>query len=131
MPAAAPSQELDKGAPLTVFAAAMLGRDEEFREFLAGDPSLAATPGVDGISLLYHVALSGRTDLADVLAEAGPLVGLDDAVHGAVRAESVEMVRWLLDHGAATSAVNFEGKTPREVAESQGLAEVAAALGGE
>src|SRR6476620_806037 len=35
---------LDNGAPLTAFAAAMLGRQDEFEDFLAGDPALAARP---------------------------------------------------------------------------------------
>jgi uncharacterized protein len=119
---------LTAGAPLTVFAAAMLGRGEEFAGFLAADRSLASARGVHGISLLYHVALSGRTDLAELLRELGPLDGLDDAVHAAVRGGHVEMVRWLLDQGAKPTALNFDGKTPLQAAEEGGLEDVAAAL---
>jgi ankyrin repeat protein len=119
---------LVRGARMTVFAAAMLGRDDEFGAFLADDPLIGGTPGVHGISLLYHVALSGRTDLAELLAAQGPLEGLDETVHAAVRTGSVAMVRWLRDRGATATARNFDDKTPLEVAEENGRNDIVALL---
>src|SRR5687768_9277876 len=40
---------LDRGAPLTIFAAAMLGRTEDVAAFLRQDPSLASADGIHGI----------------------------------------------------------------------------------
>src|SRR5689334_13089471 len=58
---------LAAGAPPTIFAAAMLGQTEQVRAFLEADPSLARADGVHGISLLYHAAQSGKTELGDLL----------------------------------------------------------------
>src|SRR6185312_3163645 len=44
------------GAPMTVYAAAMLGRRDEVRQFLLTDSALATRPGVHGISLMWHAA---------------------------------------------------------------------------
>src|SRR5688500_17691650 len=63
---------LAAGAPLTIFAAAMLGQTERVREFLEQNPGLANAVGVHGISLLFHAALSGRIELAElILAQGG------------------------------------------------------------
>src|SRR5215218_980484 len=44
---------LEKGAPLTFFAAAMLGRTEDVAAYLAEKPELAVARGVHTISILY------------------------------------------------------------------------------
>src|SRR5689334_3077462 len=56
---------LGKGAPLTVFAAASLGKLDDVAAFLREDPALANKPGVHGISLLFHAALGGNIGIAD------------------------------------------------------------------
>lgn len=48
------------------------------------------------------------------------------ALHTAVAANRVEIVRYLLEAGANRTLVNREGKTPRQLAEERGFAEVAA-----
>src|SRR3712207_1734486 len=58
---------LDAGAPLTICAAAMLGRTEDVAAFLAADPALANSAGAHGIPVLFHAALSGKTEIADLL----------------------------------------------------------------
>src|SRR5579859_8140754 len=62
---------LGKGAPVTVYSAAMLGDLVAVEEFLAADPELARKPGVHGISLLFHAALSGNVELAERVMDFG------------------------------------------------------------
>ena len=120
---------LDAGAPLTIFAAAMLGRTDRVAEFLDRDPSLAGAQGVHGIPLLFHAALSGEIALADLLVARGGGNGAGVALHAAVRPGRVpghvEMVRWLLARGADPETPNFEGKTPLRVAVETGQQEIA------
>jgi uncharacterized protein len=58
---------LENGAPLDIFAAASLGLTDKVAQFLADDPSLASANGVHGISILYHAALSGQVEIAELL----------------------------------------------------------------
>jgi ankyrin repeat protein len=120
---------LDAGAPLTIFAAAMLGRTDRVAEFLDRDPSLAGAKGVHGLPLLFHAALSGEIALADLLVARGGGDGAGLALHAAVRPGRVpghvEMVRWLLARGADSETPNFEGKTPLQVAVETGQPEIA------
>lgn len=111
---------LEKGAPLDIFVAAMLGRVEDVKRFLAEDPGLASANGVHGISILYHAALSGQVEIAELLLAHGGGQNAGHALHGAVNSGRREMVEWLLDHGADPRTPNFQGKTPREVAEAKG-----------
>lgn len=119
---------LAAGAPLTVFAAAMLGQEEDVRAFLQQEPGLARTPGVHGISLLYHAALSGRPEVAAlVVADGG--TGQDAALHAAVQSGQPPMVAWLLAHGVEdANAPDFKGKTPLRRALDKDQTEIAALL---
>jgi uncharacterized protein len=107
---------LDNGAPLTIYAAAMLGMEERVASFLQEDPSLARTPGVHGFTVLYHAAFSGKTEIAEILLLQGGDRGKDAALLAATAGGHVEMARWLLAHGANVNGLNFEGKTPLRVA---------------
>ena len=76
---------LGKGAPLTVFAAASLGHPEDVAAFMRENPGLAAnTPGVHGITLLFHAALSGNVEVAKMVVANGGAEAASDALHGAV-----------------------------------------------
>ena len=119
---------LAAGAPLTICAAAMLGQAADVAAFLATDPTQANATGAHGIPVLYHAALSGNPQVADVLLAHGGGAGLDDAVHGATRFGHVAMAEWLLAHGARPVARNFAGHTPLQVAEERGDAALAALL---
>ncbi len=115
---------LSKGAPPTIFSAAMLGDAPAVDRFLAEEPGLARKSGVHGISLLFHAALSGNVDLAQAVVAAGADRD-DQALHAAARLGHVEMVRWLLAGGVQDINVkNFDGKTPAEVAEERQFAAV-------
>jgi ankyrin repeat protein len=119
---------LDKGAPLTIFAAAMLGLTDEVTAFLHDDPSLATADGVHGISLLYHAALSGKVELVELLVEHGNATNPSAAIHAAVAQGHPEMTDWLLAHGADPNAPNYEGKTPLDIALERGHARIAESL---
>lgn len=119
---------LETGAPNSICCAAMLGRSAEVDALLAADPALARAKGAHGIPLLYHVALGGRTDIADRLAALGGAVEVGPALHGAVRAGHVEMARWLIDRGADLETPNFQGRTPLQVALAAGQTDLVALL---
>jgi ankyrin repeat protein len=116
---------LAAGAPLTICAAAMLGQTDRVAAFLRADASQASSNGAHGIPLLFHAALSGRTEMADLLVAHGGGQGRDAALHGATRPGHTAMVRWLLERGAAVNTPNFQGKTPLQVALEAGHHEIA------
>ena len=105
---------------LNVDAAAMLGLRDRVAAFLEREPALAATPGVHGISLMFHAAMSGDPAVAElVLGHGGG--SADAALHGAARFGHAAMVEWLLDHGAEEiNMLNFEHQTPLQVARKHG-----------
>lgn len=77
----------------------MLGREDDVRRFLGEQDGLASAPGVHGISLMWHAALSSG---------------------------QVEMVRWIMARGANDASVrNFQGQTALEAAEARGSKEIA------
>ena len=118
---------LEKGAAMTVFSAAMLGETKLVRAFLQSDPALASRPGVHGISLIYHVAYSGKVEMAELLPPEPP--GRSDALHAAVRFGHKEMVAWLLENGADdVNKPNFQSKTPLAAAIQRDELEIAELL---
>jgi ankyrin repeat protein len=125
---------LSKGAPLTICAAAMLGMQDEVAAFLKQDASLANARGAHGIPVLFHAAMSGQTQVAELLLARGGGEGINTALHGAVNFGHIEMVKWLLAHGVTNvNAPNYEQKTPLQVATELGhtdIAEVLRAHGG-
>jgi ankyrin repeat protein len=116
---------LTAGAPLTVFAAAMLGETEAVREFLQENPDLANAKGVHRISLFYHAALSGKTEIMQLILNYGGSID-DAALHAAVKLRHTEMVAWLLEKKVQQiNVLNFEKKTPWTVASERGFQEIA------
>jgi ankyrin repeat protein len=108
---------LSRGMSRTIFSAAMMGEAATVERLLATDPSAISAPGVHGISLIYHVAISGDIDIADICQACGEAPGKDDAIHPAVKFGHTDMVAWLIENGARDlSRLNFQGKTPLEVA---------------
>jgi uncharacterized protein len=119
---------LENGAPLTIYAAAMLGEKDRVAEFLHANLSLARTPGVHGFSVLYHAALSGNVEIAELLLAQGGDVGQDAALHAATVGDHRTMATWLLVHGADVNALNFAGKKPVQVARESGFDDMATLL---
>ncbi len=116
---------LGVGAPLTVCTAAMLGMTDRVAALLDDDPALARATGAHRIPVLFHAALGGRPEIAELLLAHGGGGGLGAALHGAVRPGHREMVAWLLAHGATPDAPDYEGKTPLQVAEESGHEDIA------
>ena len=110
---------LDKGAPLTIYTAAMMGMKNQVRQFLQDDPSQAQVKGAHGFTNLFHAALSGDVEIAQLLYDAGSTEGLGSALHAAIWQDNEPMLRWLLEHGADVQTKNYQGKTPLDAATEQ------------
>lgn len=121
---------LAQGAPLTICAAAMLGRETDVQNFLEADPSLANARGAHGIPVMIHAAMSGEVSLAERLKKSGCTEGYNSALHGAVAYGHLAMVQWLLESGLVENInqPNFQNLTPLQSAESKGYSEIAALL---
>jgi uncharacterized protein len=118
---------LSQGVPLNICAAAMLGRTDDVRGFLDSDPSLANATGAHKIPVLFHAAMSGKTEIADLLLERGGGEGVNHALHGAISHGHLDMARWMLEHGAKDNlgVLNYEGKTPLQKATELGHTDIA------
>jgi ankyrin repeat protein len=119
---------LAQGAKLTIYAAAMLGRQEDVAAFLAEDPALINSGGAHGIPLLFHAALSGDVSLLEFLVERGNTQEVDEALHIAAASGDVPLAQWFLVRNADVTALNFQNMTPLQVAEANEQAEFAALL---
>lgn len=123
---------LGRGATLDVFTAAVLGMKDRVAEFLRTDPSLARASGVHGIPVLCFPAVTGQTEVADMLVRAGTDVNAgrngNTALHAAARFGRTEMAAWLLERGADPNARDSQGKTPHTLAVDGGHEAVAALL---
>lgn len=116
---------LERGAPLEICTAAMLGRREEMEQILARDPSVIATKGAHGIPLLTHAALSGDAGLIQLLYERGATTGATAALVNAAALGHIAAVRWLLEHASPKlDWKNFQGKTAQMLAEDRGHQEI-------
>ncbi len=65
---------LGKGARMDVFCAAMLGRIEIVKAFLAADPQVVHLRGPHGIPLVRHAVAGGQQAVVDLLVAAGAKV---------------------------------------------------------
>ncbi len=120
---------LERGAPMVICTAAMLGRTDDVASFLRDDRSLANGRGAHGIPILFHAAMSGNTDVTELLLAHGGGEGIDDALHGAVAYNHIAMLQWLLAHGVTNvNALNYEDKTPLKVANERGFSDIADVL---
>jgi ankyrin repeat protein len=116
---------LAKGVPLTICAAAMLGRYDDVKSFLDQDANLANAKGAHGISLMFHAAMSGDLELVKLLKSRGNNEGYSSALHGAISYGHSDVAAWLLDNGVTDVNVpDYRGKTPLQSAEELGQAEV-------
>lgn len=111
---------LDRGEPMILPAALMLGRSDEAKALLDHQPDLIHSAGAHGIPLMFHAAISGNTQLADLLWERGNQSGLGAAVHAAVAWDQPEFYTWLQKHDAPLDAPDHEGNTPLQAAEKRG-----------
>lgn len=116
---------LDRGAPLDICTAAMLGRKDEVERRLHADSDSIHVTGAHGIPLLPHAALSGDLELVKLVygrgAESGGTLGL----HNAVMKGNYEVVRWLVEKAHPDiNAKNYQGKTPLAVAKERNFRDI-------
>jgi uncharacterized protein len=121
---------LDKGAPLEICTAAMLGRKEIVERMLDEDPSLIEARGAHGIPLMPHAAMSGDVELARMLFERGATAGMSHALGNAVMHGDAAMARWILETGLADPHwKDYEGKSLMAIARGIGNGEMIQLLG--
>jgi ankyrin repeat protein len=117
---------LAQGAPLTICTAAMLGRLDDVKAFLDADASRANARGAHQITVMFHTAMSGSIEIAELLKAHGCTEGYSYSLHGAIEFGHKPMVEWLLNNGVQLiNALNFEGKTPLKKALELGHADMA------
>ena len=123
---------LAAGAPIEICAAAMLGMTDRVRAMLEADPHQAHATGAHGISVLYHAAIRGRIDVAELLLARGADVnvgtGGNAALHGAAAFGQTAMVEWLLARGGHVDAPDYNRRTALRLALDNGHHEVAEIL---
>jgi ankyrin repeat protein len=108
---------LEKGAPLEICTAAMLGRKEEVEKRIREDRKNINSTGAHGIPLLPHVAWSGDLELVQYLFRNGAKTGSSSALHNAVTRGYYDLVVWLVENASPhLNSKNFQGKTPLSVA---------------
>ncbi|MEO8172013.1 MAG: hypothetical protein ABI581_02980 [Sediminibacterium sp.] len=113
---------LDNGSRKDIYCSAMLGDKELVEAFIKTHPAIADTRGPHQFSLMYHVAISGDTDLAAKVLQHVTHIAKDcnQALHSAVKNDKVLMAEWLLTHGVDnTGTTDFAGNTPVQVAEKK------------
>ena len=116
---------LEAGARIDAFCAAMLGETELLKSLLRFNPAAAMSRAPHGYTLLYHVGYPGNVELAAAIAahiatdhRAGHF---NQALQSSVARGHRELVRWLLANGVTDpNGKNFAGKTPLDVATSNG-----------
>jgi ankyrin repeat protein len=112
---------LDRGAPLEICTAAMLGRTETVEHMLDEDPSLIEARGAHGIPLMPHAAMGNNLELAKMLFERGATAGMSHALGNAVAHGDARMARWILETGQADLQwKDYEGKSLMAIARGTG-----------
>ncbi|MBI3859512.1 MAG: ankyrin repeat domain-containing protein [Thaumarchaeota archaeon] len=111
---------LERGAPLDICTAAMLGWGGDVRRIISEDAGQVMAKGAHGIPLLTHAAYSGDVDLVRFLYEKGAKTGTAAALHNAVSRGHVQVAEWLLENANPELGwKDFQGKTALEAAVAQ------------
>jgi ankyrin repeat protein len=102
---------LERGAPLEICTAAMLGRKEEVEKRIGEDPKNINSTGAHGIPLLPHAAWSGNLELVRYLFRHGAKTGASSALHNTITRGDYDMVVWLVENGKPDlNSKNFQGR---------------------
>lgn len=112
---------------LTIWEAAALGRDDQVRQALDGDPALLDAYAADGNTPLGLAAFFGRAATVRLLLDRGANVGAAarnymqvQPLHAAVAGRNTEAVALLLQRGADPNARQQVGYTPLMAAAGAG-----------
>jgi uncharacterized protein len=107
----------EKGAPLEICTAAMLGQKDVVEKRIRDKPDNIHSKGAHGIPLLPHPAWSGNLELVQYLYRNGARAGSSSALHNAISRSHYDLVVWLVENtNPYLSSKNFQGKTPLSVA---------------
>ncbi|MFH1184654.1 MAG: ankyrin repeat domain-containing protein [Chloroflexota bacterium] len=116
---------LERGAPLDICTAAMLGRKDDVQRMLDEDPRRIEARGAHGIPLMPHAALGGNVQLAKMLYARGATTGTSHALGNAVMHGDARMARWLLENAKPDlSWKSYEGKGLLTIAKETGKQEM-------
>jgi ankyrin repeat protein len=116
---------LERGAPLEITTAAMLGRKADVERMLNEDPRQLDAKGAHGIPLMPHAAMSGNVELAKMVYERGATTSTSHALSNAVMHGDARMVRWLLESAKPDlSWKSYEGKDLLTIAKETGKQEM-------
>jgi len=108
---------LERGAPLEICTAAMLGRRDEVEKRISDRSDSINSKGAHGIPLLPHSAWSGDLELVRFLFRNGAKTGSSSALHNAVTRGYYHLVVWLVENASPDlNSNNFQGKSPLSVA---------------
>ena len=114
---------LQNGAREDIFHAAMAGKKEVVKSFVTANHAIVNVLGPHTLPLLYHVAISGNTGIADIVKPHLNKASADcnRSLHAAIRSERIEMTEWLLRNGADDpNTKDFKGNTPIQAATAKG-----------
>jgi ankyrin repeat protein len=111
---------IERGAPVDLFTACVLGDVSRVGAEIAGDPGLSRARGVHELPVLYFAAVGRQVEVAELLLRHGADVNARSEaaapIHGAVMAGSPDLVRLLLRHGADASLPDFKGRGAKQLA---------------
>ena len=107
---------LGNGAPYTLHCSVMMGHLPAARSFFELDREQATRPGAHGIPIMFHAAISGSIEMAELLEEYGGAQDYSWALCGAAGWIWPEMTEWMLGRGADVNFVSQQ-KTPLDWAE--------------
>ncbi len=109
--------QLERGAPLEICTATMLGRRDEVEKRISDRSDSINSKGAHGIPLLPHSAWSGDLELVRFLFRNGAKTGSSFALHNAVTRGYYHLVVWLVENASPDlNSNNFQGKSPLPVA---------------
>ena len=126
---------VDAGAPLDLFAAAALGRQEVVEARLAEDPAGLSRLSYDGWTPLHLSAFFGHAPVAALLLAHGADINArstnsirNTPLHAAVAGGRVETALALIEAGADVNAADGGGHTPLHIAAEGGYVPIVEAL---
>lgn len=115
---------IERGARVNPLSYAMLGEVKVVESMIQANPTVLEARGPHYLTLLYHAALSDKTELTGLICDqlkSNRADHLNQAFHGVARLGSARMAAWLIENGVTElSEPNFFGLTPLDEAIKRG-----------